>query len=51
MLPSPTQNLYKDGAGSSSFQTDPEMPISEDESLLDSSSFEMQILSQDPNFL
>lgn len=26
------------------------MPISEEESPLDSSSFEMQILSQDPNF-
>lgn len=43
-------NLYKDGDGSNSFKTDPEMPISEEESPLDSSSFEMQILSQYPNF-
>lgn len=43
-------NFYKDGDGSNSFKTDPEMPISEEESPPDSSSFEMQILSQDPNF-
>lgn len=43
-------NFYKDGDGFNSFKTDPEMPISEEESPLNSSSFEMQILSQDPNF-
>lgn len=33
-----------------SLNTDPEMPISEQECPLDSSFFEMQILLQDPNF-